>query len=133
MKISEKQLAEALFLVTKDKSQKEVDSVLDLFVREIVDLRKESKIDSIIEKYSQIFDEDAGILKVKLTSAHDLDKAELDFLETEVIKRSGAKKIVFKKVIDKTLLGGVVIEYGAKVLDISLKKRIKLLKEELVK
>ena len=133
MKISEKQLAEALFEASQGKDQKEINPILDAFAREIVGMRKESKIDSILDKYCQIFDEATGNLKVKLTSVRDLEKEELDILEAEIIKRSKANKIVFEKVIDKSLLGGVVIEYGSRVLDISLKKRIKLLKEELIK
>jgi F-type H+-transporting ATPase subunit delta len=133
MKISEKQLAEALFLASEGKDQKDLGPILNAFVAELISMRRENKLDNILDKYCQIFDEITGNLKVKLTSARDLDKSELEFLEAEIMKRSGAKKIVFEKIIDKDVLGGVVIEYDSKVLDISLKNRIKLLKEELIK
>ena len=66
-------------------------------------------------------------------SARELNKETIKLLKSYVIKLSGAKEVVVDEQVDKNILGGVVIKYGDKVIDGSLKAQLEELKDKLVK
>jgi F-type H+-transporting ATPase subunit delta len=67
---------------------------------------------------------------VELTSAYDLDDAEVSKLAASMAKRLGVQVRVSKQV-DPSLIGGVVIRAGDTVIDGSVRGRLRKLAEQL--
>jgi len=62
-----------------------------------------------------------------------LDKASIKLLENYIAELSGAKEVVLNEKIDKNILGGVVIRYGDRVVDGSLRTSLEELKNKMIK
>ena len=122
MKITPKQFALSLYEVVVGK-----------FVELLAKKNMLARADKIAGQFVKIWNEKHGIVEALVTSAKGLDKASLKFLEHYVAGLSGAREVVFKEKMNKNILGGVIIKYGDKVVDGSLKTNLEELKENLIK
>jgi F-type H+-transporting ATPase subunit delta len=76
--------------------------------------------------YEVLKDEAEGSVEALVTSAKKLTKAEEDAISKALKKRMG-RNVKLNVSVDKTLLGGAVIQAGDLVIDGSLKGRLKKL------
>ena len=65
----------------------------------------------------------------QVTSALPLDKDEEDCVKEDVLAKSGAKDVTFR--VDPSILGGLVIRVGDKVLDSSVAGKLEGLRQSL--
>ncbi len=131
--ISTNQIANAIYLSSKGKSGRELDEVLVNATQMIANKKLMSRSKDILKKLEEIQDADEGIAKVKIISAEKLHKTIKDELEESLKKRYKAKDLILETEEDKSLLGGVRIEKGDEVIDLTLKNKIKQLQEHLIK
>jgi F-type H+-transporting ATPase subunit delta len=73
-------------------------------------------------------DEMDKISTAKVTSALELTENEKALLKEKLEKTSGHKMII-DYVIDESILGGFIVEADGKVMDASLKKHLKEIKD----
>ena len=133
MKITVKQFAWSLYEAVDGKSPSQVKSVIKKFIELLVDKNMLIKADKIAAEFLKIWNEKNGIVEALATSANGLDKANIKLLKNYIAELSGAKTVLLNEKIDKNILGGVVISYGDKILDASLKTSLNNLKEKLIK
>ena len=133
MKITPKQYATALYDLVKDKKSGEVKKVIEDFVRVLILNNDISKTEKIINEFSIMWNKVEGVVDAEIVSASDLGKQIVKLLNDYIFKLTGAKKIEMKENIDKNILGGIVVKYGDKVIDGSLKTRIYELKNKMTK
>ena len=130
MKISAKQYARSLYeAVAGKKAGDEVANFLKLLVR-----NNDLKLtDKIIAEFIRIWNEHEGLVTAEVVSARELDKesdlAIKNFLKTE----QAAKSVELKKSVDGKLLAGFILKFGDQVIDGSLRKKLRDLKEEMKK
>ena len=133
MKISDKQYALALYESIKDQSKSDTKKAIKEFAKVLVLNNDLLKIDKVIDAFKKLYNQEEGIVKAKVISAQALDKKIVKSLNSYIVKLSKAKKVEVNEEIDKSLLGGVVLRYGDKVLDGSLKTRLDFLGREMKK
>jgi F-type H+-transporting ATPase subunit delta len=133
MKITAKQYALALYEAVEGKKKKEVEEAIKEFAGILVTNNDITKLEKIIQEFNQIWNEKEGIVEAKVMSSQVLDKSIVKLLNDYIVKLSGAKNVVVNEIVDKDLLGGVVIKYGDKVMDGSLKARLGSLKQKIEK
>ena len=133
MKISPKQYALSLYESVKDKSEKEIKQIVGDFVKILIAGGNISKFEKIIAEFNAIWNREQGIVEAEIISANGLDEETRELLEKYIGKLSGAKKVETIEKQDKSLLGGVVLKYGDKILDGSLKAKLNLLKNDMKK
>jgi F-type H+-transporting ATPase subunit delta len=74
--------------------------------------------------------EDEGYMEVEVMTAYPLSKeAKQEF--TATLEKNFGKKIHMKVVVDKSLIGGVLVRAGDKVIDGSIKGRLQHMKKAL--
>ena len=127
MKISAKQYANALYELTLNKSESDIDVVIDKFSKELVRNNQLRLISKVIEKFEQIYNEKNGIVNVEITSARDLGEAQLDDVKEFLKEKYKAKNIVLETKINKDIKGGVIIRVGDEVVDASISGKLKKL------
>ncbi|MGZ9166861.1 MAG: F0F1 ATP synthase subunit delta, partial [Anaerolineales bacterium] len=65
----------------------------------------------------------------QVTSALPLSKAEEEAVKRDVLAKAGAKEVTFR--VDPSILGGLVIRVGDKVLDSSVAGKLEGLRQSL--
>ena len=121
-------LAKAVYSTLNNTDDKE--KVVSSF---IIYLEKHSLltlIPNILEELENIHLEEKDIIKTEILSSEELNKEELDNI-SRLLKNKLNKDINIKTKQDKNLLGGLVIKYKDKIIDLSLKKQLKNLNKQL--
>ena len=87
--------------------------------------------DLVVAEFGREVNRRLGIQEAKVTSARALDDGERRELEAEIARRTGGK-VEAQYAVDKSLIGGVVVQAGSTVYDGSVRGRLVRLKQELV-
>ena len=125
MIIAPKDYALGLLHATKSKDENEVTSVIHNFVDVLVQNNDVSKTARILDIFAMLWDKENSIVEAEIVTATTMNREEADSLENFLITLSGAKKVRMVEKIDKDILGGVIIKYGDKIMDKSLRTKIK--------
>ncbi len=131
MKITAKQYAVSLFESIEDASSNQTKAVVKKFARVLVANNDTALLEKIIRYFSHIWNEDKGIIEAEIITARKLDNNVVKLLEDYVKKTTKGKQVKLAKNIDINILGGVVLKYGDKVLDASLKTKLSQFSENL--
>ncbi len=129
MNLSTKQYAQALYELTKDKPEKEVSVVVRKFVKNLKRNGLLNKVEDIVKKFTEVFNEENNIIEAKVVASRKLDDKALDNIERFLLKRYGAEKIEMKTKVDENLKGGIKIVVGEEVIDNSVSGRLQKLKQ----
>lgn len=84
--------------------------------------------DAFIEKY----DEENGIVEATVTTTIDLNFDQSKNLESVIMKRFSVNKVNLTKIVDPSIIGGVIIRVGDQVVDGSVVKRFNDIKKTLL-
>lgn len=133
MKITAKQFALSLYESIEGKSAAEVKVVIKKFVEVLAGKNRIAKAEKIIAEFVKIWHTKHGIVEALATSANGLNKADVKLLKNYIADLSGAKEVILAEKIDKSILGGVIIKYGDKILDGSLKTQLADLKNRMMR
>jgi len=77
-------------------------------------------IDVFLSEVSRI----NGEIKAEVTSSFSLDKAQQDEVKLAISKATGIKKIVLSNNVDESLIGGLIVKIGSKMIDNSIKTKL---------
>ena len=80
--------------------------------------------------YRTLLDAAEGVMRGQLVTAFALADARQDQIKVKLEKQSG-KKLVLSFAVDPSIIGGVVLKVGDKVLDASLRAQLEILKEQI--
>ena len=131
--ISNNQIACACCLILKDKTPAEQPMVLKKIVQFLARRHLLSKTSDILSQLEKIINSDEQRTVAKILSAGKLGVETKHHLMQILKKRYGAKDVILNEVIDEKLLGGMRIEVGDEVIDLTMKNKIKKLQEYLIK
>lgn len=120
---SHKVKEELIAKIFKDKVQKEVLNTLLV----LLEKRRINLAALLADNYKEIYYSRANIELAKISSASALKDQELEDIKTS-LEASLKKKIEISSVIDESLIAGVRIQMTNKVIDSSLKTKLKNLK-----
>lgn len=101
------------------------------FLMLLVDKRRESLIGEIAKEYKALSNEAQNVVEAKITVASALSEAQEKRL-IEKLEKTMGKTVVVEKKIDRSILGGVVVRIGDKLIDGSVTRRVKALKTQLL-
>ncbi len=96
----------------------------------VLDKSRESSLPEVAEAYAELLDEAAGIRQVMVTTAVPLAEKEQGALEQALGTKLGAK-IRLKSIVDKSLIGGIMVQIDDTVYDASLRHQLSSLKQSL--
>ena len=126
-----RQYARALYEITRDQdkaaAKKSVDRTFELLQSKGLG----AKGAELLAEVERLDNEAQGRITATLRSAHRLDEEVVKKKKKMIRQRSGAKEVVLDKVIDKDVLGGIIVSYGDTILDMSLATTVDQLVEEI--
>ncbi|MCX6780196.1 MAG: ATP synthase F1 subunit delta [Candidatus Magasanikbacteria bacterium] len=119
--------ARALLKTISGLSEKDLSKTLKNFVALVAGEHKLKQMPKIIEEFIRLSKKEEGIQEIEITTARELDEKTI-----EKIKHIFGKDTEATTAIDESLLGGVKIKTGDKILDGSLKTQLNKLKQTLI-
>lgn len=131
MKISITQYAQVLYELTLDKSEVEVNIVIERFVKELIKNNQIKSAPKIIEKFEEIYNQKNKIVVASVTSASKLESDYLERIEKYLMDRYEAKEVVLDNKVSPEIKGGIILRIGDEIIDGSVSNRLRSLKTKL--
>ncbi|CUU01419.1 F-type H+-transporting ATPase subunit delta [Candidatus Thermokryptus mobilis] len=113
-------------------SDSRVDPVTLKFIMLLVEKKREDILHDIVKVYRQIYDEKMGIVSAEVITAVEVGERLKKKIEQKILELTGAKKVKASYRVDPSIIGGIVIRVGDTVYDASIRRRIQLLREQLI-
>lgn len=123
-KISEKNMAEAIYMATQGKTGADLKAVSSRILAVLENKRMLGKSDEVLRALQNIFDRKSRTVRMKVISAKKLANTEKHELTQEVKKRYKAGEVVSEFFEREELLGGMRVEVGEEVLDTTYRSRL---------
>ena len=123
-------LTAALYEASKDKKGKELDTIITNFSAYLNQHHLVSMIPSILVELENIHFLNEGIVSTKVTSSEELPQAEINKI-ADLIKVNTKQEVVVKTETDKDLIGGAIVKYNDKIIDLSIKNQLVKLEKHL--
>lgn len=117
-------------VLSKIMEKVKTGAVVSNFCNLLADKDRLSLIPEIRAYYDVQLDAEEGIIRGEFISAVKLNKAKREAVKAQ-LEAQAAQKLVLDFSTDKTILGGVVLKIGDKVLDASLRAQLDILKENI--
>ncbi|MBT1072297.1 F0F1 ATP synthase subunit delta [Pelotalea chapellei] len=102
------------------------------FLMLLVDKNRVAFLSQIVHTYETFSDEQSGTIRPVIRTAFPLEENQVNLIQGALEKKSG-KKVIPEVAIDKSLLGGVVIQIGDIAYDSSVKTQLKRIQDILQK
>ncbi|MDD5527482.1 MAG: ATP synthase F1 subunit delta [Patescibacteria group bacterium] len=131
MKITAKQYAAALLTSLEGKSEKQTGEIIKNFSDVLRANNNLSLLGGIIRFFNEAWDKKNNTVEAEIVTAREISKNTITELEKFIKARAGSDTVELSEKIDPSLLGGVVLRYGNKSIDLSLKSKINKLTEYL--
>jgi len=120
-----KELLDSIF---KDKIQ----SLTGNFLALLVDRRRETFIKDILDEFVILANRDRNVVEARVSSAVELTTDEKNSIEQLLANITG-KKVQSSYAVEPSLVGGVLVHIGDKVIDGSIKARLANMSDSLKK
>ncbi len=111
------------------KDQLEMTREFALF---LVRKKREMFLDAMCESFIEQYHELKCIATAKVISAFPLDAGTIESVKKYLSATFGKKQIILENVIDKTIIGGMVIHYEDRLLDMSISKELREIRKQLI-
>ena len=107
------------------------DELMGLFAV-ITDKNRETELDGILETLLSLTKEHLGIGICYVETPAELSPAQKEKVEQKILSTTSYREMEMHYSVDESLLGGMVIRVGDKVVDSSIRTRLKNLERELM-
>lgn len=108
------------------------DTDIRTFVKAVVDSGRVAVFESIAAEYKSIIQERNNITEAVVTVAASIPQTQIDEIASIIGPKIGRKLILTQKV-DKSILGGFLINFGNSLIDLTLKTRLNAMAANAVK
>jgi F-type H+-transporting ATPase subunit delta len=102
-----------------------------LFLQKLVQNRRQMLLPQVAIEYGNLVDESTGRVHAQVTVSRDVSADERNAIAAQ-LSRAFAKTVVPHVDVNPAILGGVVVRVGDRVMDGSVRKRLKTLKARIV-
>jgi F-type H+-transporting ATPase subunit delta len=123
-------LATALYGASQGKQGKELDKIIANFSAYLNQHHLVSMISKILLELEKLHFQAEGIVATEISSAEELPQAEIKKI-SDLIKTKTKQEVVVKTDIEEDLIGGAVIKYNDKIIDLSIKNQLTKLEKHL--
>ncbi len=96
----------------------------------IVSLGLLDRVEAICREYSRLVNKFRKQVDIEVISAVKLDKKTISKIGKKV-KRKTNLEVRIKNIVDKSIIGGIIIQIKDEIIDLSIKNRMEQLKDDL--
>src|SRR3989344_5429106 len=131
--ISNTDIASAVHATLSYKSPSHVHEAHKKIINFLSKRRLMSKVPAILAQLEKLINSEQGVVSAKVLSAHRLSDEREKELVHFLKKRYDAKNVVLTKTLDEKLLGGMRVEVGDEVIDLTIRNKMRKLEEYLTR
>ncbi|MBR4741537.1 MAG: F0F1 ATP synthase subunit delta [Desulfovibrio sp.] len=115
-------------ILKKLLSTLKADKIMCNFCYLLADKGRLASLRDIAVRYGELLDDKKGVVRGRVTTAIPLSQGDKDKISATLRKKSGSEiKLEFAE--DASILGGMVLHMGDRVLDASLRAQLAILRE----
>jgi|AntAceMinimDraft_4_1070372.scaffolds.fasta_scaffold62708_1 F-type H+-transporting ATPase subunit delta len=133
MKINAKQYAQALLDLIEGKDEKASTQVIVEFSKTLKKNNQLAQLEKIIYYFKNLYNKRYSIVEAEVVSKEALSEASLKEVTNYLNNLDKDKNLELSQTSSNKIIGGIVIKYGDKILDNSLRTRLNQLKTSLLK
>ena len=101
-----------------------IDGIAGNFVRLVTTKRRLFFIRAMIADYRKLYDASCGVTRAEVTSASALSSENLAALKDQLKAASGGRDIKLDVKVDPSIIGGLVVKLGSRMVDGSLRTKL---------
>jgi F-type H+-transporting ATPase subunit delta len=101
------------------------------FLQKLIQNRRQLLLSLIAAEYGNLVDETTGTVHAQVTVSREASDADRKMIAAQ-LSRAFAKTVVPHVSVNPTILGGVIVKVGDRVMDGSVRKRLKTLRARIV-
>ena len=101
------------------------------FIMLLIDKRRESLLEAIVERYQALSNDARNIIEAEVTVAAALIQGQQEQLVAKLEQVTG-KTVLVSTRVDKSIIGGIVVKLGDKLIDGSVVRRMQSLQKQLM-
>jgi F-type H+-transporting ATPase subunit delta len=105
-------------------AQAEIGGIAANFVRLVARKRRLFYIRDMIASYRKLYDAERGVTRAEVTGATALTDANIAALKESLRAVSGGRDIDLDVKIDPSIIGGLIVKLGSRMVDGSLKTKL---------
>ena len=122
-------LAEKRALVNQLLDKAGADVTVKNFCHLLADKGRLAALPAIAGCYGELLDAEKGVLRGTVITAVKLDAEKQKKLKTDLTKKTKSKKLELVFDVDESILGGLMLKVGDRVLDASLRAQLTILRD----
>tara|TARA_B100000902_G_C27063477_1_gene790310 strand:- start:173 stop:712 length:540 start_codon:yes stop_codon:yes gene_type:complete len=107
-------------------TQSGADDALKSFIKGVVDVGRVSILEDLSDSFGALLDASEGLLSANVSSVVELSPSEVEQVKVS-LESATKRKVVVTNTTDATLLGGICVQIGNKIIDMSLRSRLERL------
>ena len=123
-------VADTLKVLTVLFDQWQIGDPVRNFCRLLAEKKRLAALPAIAENFEALLDEEKDLLRGKVVTAVELDEHRREAVLQKLSGQFG-KKLVLTFSVDGSLLGGITLRVGDRMLDASLRTQLSILKEQI--
>ena len=105
-----------------------VQKLTSNFILVLIKNRKINFLNEVIKSFFFHVEKENGVLNVDVITATKLDLNGEKTVTKSINKITSNKKIILNKILDKSIIGGLIIKFGSTMIDNSIKTKLNQLK-----
>jgi F-type H+-transporting ATPase subunit delta len=118
------------FTVVRNVFSGKVSREFEEFLMHVVTKRRDAFLHDIAEEFENLVLEHKGYVRTKVVTAVPMDAKQGETLARKLEAKTD-KKIMLRTAIDPSIIGGVVVYLGDKIIDMSIRHRLNVLRDDL--
>lgn len=101
------------------------------FIKLVASKRRLFAIGDMIRDYNKLSDRSKGVTRAEVTVAEALGDAHLEALKDALRQVSGGKSVEVAVKIDPSIIGGLIVKLGSRMVDGSLKTKLNTIRSRM--
>ena len=105
-----------------------VQEYLKNFIMLLTEARRMNEFEESAKHFLQIYDNKHGIVRAEAVTAAKLDAKQLEQIKAKLEKSTG-KTVILTSTLDSSVIGGIILKYDGKQIDMSIRKSLNSISE----
>ena len=118
-------------IIKKISENFKLETLFKNFLSFLISKRRFFYIEKILSSFNEICSEKRGELKAEIKSAKELTQNEIDMI-TDELSNNFKSKIKLNYKLDKSLIGGLVVQVGSTMIDTSIKNKLQQIESKMI-